>query len=201
MLFMSDFNSVQAPTYNGISDASPFGAGAAIVRTSDNVIIAYTKIKFPFSPDVDTKYQNIREFLGALLMLILLHKVSKSERDSIVSVRWTNDNLSALSWVQNNKSSSRCGQHASFALTVFQLRSQLHITDCVHIPGTEMLENSIDALSRDFPTPNLDPSKFVDLSSNPAILELLHLCDPTISQDVVDHFSAFKSICRVISKI
>ena len=204
MLSMSKFSSSQTPCFFGISDASPNGVGAAIIRAADNKLIAYTKLMFPFAPDVDTKYQNIREFLGALTMLVLLHVVSPSKqskvRGAIVTVRWTNDNMSALTWVQNNKCSSRCGQHASYALTVFQLRTQLTITDCVHIPGTEMLDNSIDALSRDFPTPDLDPSCFVNIVDQTPILELLRLCDPTINQDVVDHFSALSMICKVISK-
>jgi hypothetical protein len=204
MLSMSKFSSSQTPCFFGISDASPNGVGAAIFRAADNKLIAYTKLMFPFAPDVDTKFQNIREFLGALTMLVLLHVVSPSKqsnlRGAIVTVRWTNDNMSALTWVQNNKCSSRCGQHASYALTVFQLRTQLTITDWVHIPGTEMLENSIDALSRDFPTPDLDPSCFVNIVDQTPILELLRLCDPTINQDVVDHFSALSMICKVISK-
>jgi len=204
MLSMSKFSSSQTPCFFGISDASPNGVGAAIIRAADNKLIAYTKLTFPFAPDVDTKFQNIREFLGALTMLVLLHVVSPSKqsklRGAIVTVRWTNDNMSALTWVQNNKCSSRCGQHASYALTVFQLRTQLTITDCVHIPGTEMLENSIDALSRDSPTPDLDPSCFVDIVDQTPILELLRLCDPTINQDVLDHFSALSMICKVISK-
>ena len=191
-----------------IADAGPDRIGAGILSPS-GALVAYTSLRLPFGRNVLAKYQNLREFLGLLVNLVLLFmwlraqgsRVQDPTRDREVLVRWNSDSTAAISWVDKMKCNSRCGQHASFALTWFQLQIGVRVTECVHISGEDMIRSSIDALSRGYPTPELDPGLRIDLDSCTALTEVLRLCDPSGEQNLVDHRQAFADICSALGRL
>jgi hypothetical protein len=170
------------------TDASPWKLAAALL-TMSNQVIAYATLLLPFK-DPENKYQNVKEFLGGLLGCILASVVLKPT--SPVRVQWIGDNTSALTWAKENKCSSRAAQYANIAYTWFQVYShtQLHTTQ--HCAGVDM--GVIDGLSRDFPTPGLDPKLEIKLDANITIQSLFQAMDPTRNRNLVDHHEAFKDI-------
>jgi hypothetical protein len=52
----------------------------------------------------------------------------------------------------------------------------------------------IDGLSREFPTPGLDPKLEIKLDANITIQSLFQAMDPTRNRNLVDHHEAFKDI-------
>ena len=122
-----------------------------------NRVIAYATLLLPFK-DPENKYQNVKEFLGGLLGCILASVVLKPT--SPVRVQWIGDNTSALTWAKENKCSSRAAQYANIAYTLFQVYSHIQLHTTQHCAGVDI--RVIDGLSRDFPTPGLDPKKTRD---------------------------------------
>ena len=192
-----------------IADAGPDGIGAGIFGPSGE-IVAYTSIMLPFFPDVDDKFHNIREFTGLLVSLVLFVKwgrlnipgpIWQTMRGTETLIKWNSDSSSAISWVKKQKCNGRCGQHASFALTWFQLVAGITVSETNHVPGETMIDSGIDGLSRGLPTPMLDPRLIVDLSGCTALFEVLRLCDPSGVSDLVDHHKAFTDICAALAQI
>ena len=191
-----------------IADAGPTGIGAGVFGP-DGSMVAYTAITLPFRPDTEDKFHNLREFTGLLVNLFLFVKWARTNtsgplwetmRGTETRIRWNSDSTTALSWVAKNKCTSRWGQHASFALTWFQLVAEISVTDCHHISGDVMIASGIDALSRNLPH-TLDPRLFVDLSGSTALFDVLRVCDPSGVADVVDHHDAFMAICSALAQI
>jgi hypothetical protein len=171
--------------------------------------VAYTAIVLPFKKDVDDKFHNLREFTGLLVNLVLLVKWAKLNDSTPLSdvllgsetlVQWNSDSMSAISWVNKEKCNSRCGQHACFALTWFQLIAGVTVSECKHISGDAMITSGIDALSRGLPH-HLDPSLYLNLTECKPLLDVLKLCDPSGVCDLIDHHSAFMDICSILSQI
>lgn len=194
--------------YSLIADAGPDRIGAGIRNTSGQ-LVAHTSVRLPFERDILAKYHNLREFLGLLVNLMLFYKwlrqgdpaVRESLRGDEISVLWNSDSTAAISWVDKMKCNSRCGQHASFALTWFQLQIGVRVTECTHISGDEMIASSVDSLSRNRPTPELDPRRFIDIEGSDGVLDTLRLCDPSLDQNLVDHHAAFVSIMTALARI
>jgi hypothetical protein len=170
------------------TDASPWKLAAALL-TMSNRVIAYATLLLPFK-DPENKYQNVKEFLGGLLGCILASVVLKPTNP--VRVQWIGDNRSALTWAKENKCSSRAAQYANIAYTLFQVYSHIQRHTTQHCAGVDM--GVIDGLSRDFPTPGLDPKLEIKLDSNITIQSLFQAMDPTRNRNLVDHHEAFKDI-------
>ena len=191
-----------------IADAGPAGVGAGILGPSGE-LVAYTAVTLPFRPDVDDKFHNLREFTGLLVNLTLfvkwarLHESDplwKTLRGTETLIQWNSDSTTAISWVHKMKCNSRCGQHASFALTWFQLVAGITVSGCTHITGDRMIETGIDALSRNQPH-NLDPRLYFDLSDCTPLFDVLRVCDPSGVHDLADHHTAFMYICSKLALI
>jgi hypothetical protein len=167
-----------------IADAGPNGVGAGVLGPNGELLV-YTAVILPFAPDLNDKFHNLREFTGLLVNLVLFVKWVRSSAspvhgDSLVGtetlVKWNSDSTTAISWMEKEKCNSRCGQHASFALTWFQLIAGITVTECSHISGDTMILSGIDAASRGYPTPMLDARLFLDLSDCDALFDVLRLC-------------------------
>ena len=166
--------------FHVVTDAGPFGLGIIIFDVDGNDI-AFASYRFPFearAPDADlvkeSRFQNVREFMGAILSLICANRLSADP----CQIMRVNDNMSALSWVREDMTSSLGARWSFLAHTWFSILGHVSITQTEHIPGVDM--GSVDKLSRFMPTPEL--SEISDWSSKlPLGLldKLFLLCDPS----------------------
>ncbi len=143
-----------------ISDAGPLGLGVKVMSPSGTVV-AFASYRLPFpefkplDPTAPTakesKFQNVREFLGVVLGLLMCKQLCVSS----CCVQWVNDNTAALSWVRDNMARSRAAQVSFLTYTWCCLLGRISVEQVQHIPGSTM--GDVDSLSRFLPTQNLDP--------------------------------------------
>jgi len=177
-------------TIKVISDAGPTQICSAIYN-SDNTLQCYTKVLMPFA-DPDNKYQNIREYIGLLLCLILLNINNTSTLPTFIT--WITDSTTALSWAECNKVKCLAGQSANIATIWFLIYSGFHLSNTQHIPGLNM--ECIDRASRNEEiSTDFINIPFINLQDNIHVNNLLTLCDPTItSQNCIDHHDLYCNI-------
>jgi hypothetical protein len=184
------------PDYYVISDAGgPLKFGYAIYDSS-GVLLWYSALAWPFAPN--NNYQNAKEFLAFLIAFVDIILVVAAPKGC--HIHWTGDNVSALSWVDENRCKSNFAQRAFIAFTFLCLRFQIEVADVIHRPGHLM--GAIDALSRDNPH-DLDPQLFRSIDSSVVIDRLLRVCDPTklLDNDLSDHHTALLSVFSVINEL
>ncbi len=182
-----------------ISDASPWKMGAGLYSRDRKSLIAYTSFPFNFR-DPKNAYQNVREYCGMLLSMILFRHVCPHV--TAINAHWTNDNVSALDWAMSNKCGSIAGQSANIITAWFQIHSGISISDVQHIPGVEM--GIIDDISRDVKNPLLSSIPYADISSpsfrtSSYISDLFRLCDPTMEGKIVNHHTQFSYIHNALN--
>ena len=92
---------VLSPEYTPTSDAGPQGLGV-VVRNPAGMILAFAGYRLPFSDDgsqsseaKESRYQNVREFMGAILSMIMCFQLARGP----CVIHWINDNTSAISCV------------------------------------------------------------------------------------------------------
>jgi hypothetical protein len=166
--------------YHVVTDAGPLGLGILIFDCAGNAI-TFASYRFPFekrAPNIDvvkeSRFQNVREFMGVLLTLVCVNKLSSEP----CQIMWINDNMSALSWVKEDMTTSIGARWAFLAHTWFSILGHVSVTQVEHIPGIDM--GAVDKLSRFNPTPEL--SNIPDWSNElPTVLldKLFLLCDPS----------------------
>jgi hypothetical protein len=78
-------------SYKVISDAGPEYLGVKINNMNDECI-QFTSYKLPFNAK-DPAYQNVREFMGCILAMILVKRLSKNENNKFVYLEWISDNI------------------------------------------------------------------------------------------------------------
>ena len=153
------------------SDAGPRGLGV-VVRSVTGEILGYVSYRLPFLA-LDSKFQNLREFLGAILGLLLIHHFARGP----TVAKWTNDNTSALSWAQNDLAKSKSAQSAFLIFTWCKIKTRIILVETEHISGINMVD--VDSLSRFLPIVDLPPH--LDLSNKipvTAFDDLFSLCSP-----------------------
>jgi len=132
-----------------ITDASPAGVGI-VLTTKQGVVMYHASYKFPWVTEAEAKQgkgrqlsQNLREFLGIMVGLIMVWKV-KEHKEVITIVL---DNTTALSWVGGTIAKGNWSiQKAYFAFIMVNLIIQPTIKSTRHIHGIEM--GVVDDLSR-----------------------------------------------------
>lgn len=160
-----------SPTHVAMTDAGPSALGLLI---GDSVLapIGFLTYTFPFNAE-DPMFQNIREFLGAVVAMALIAKLAPGP----VHLAWYGDNLSSLAWVRKNLARSGAAHAAFVAFSWLQVRTRIMFVTPCHIPGTSM--GAVDDLSR-YRGTNLDPSLDLKHRVNISHLDrLVGLCDPT----------------------
>jgi hypothetical protein len=178
-----------------ISDASPWKLGAAIWESESGKFLCYTSYALPFVDELE-KYQNLREYLGLLLSLIL---VRVHYRDTeIKDIEWTNDNTTALSWAEDNKCASSYVHFANVIMSWFQIYTGINVARVNRIPGKDM--GFIDDLSRDVNNTLRSTVLEVDVRSE-VIGELFSLCSPSLHQSRHDNMEAFFRVHEVLSRL
>ena len=137
------------------SDAGPEGLGLVIGLVL-GPLLGSLSYRLPFAA-VDPKYQNLREFTGCILGMLVAYRFAKGRP---VAVWWVSDNVSALSWARADAVKSRPAQAAFLIFTWLKIRGQISLVRQSHMPGVEM--GDVDALSRFRVTQSLSPD--IDLA-------------------------------------
>ena len=132
----------------------------------NNVLVGYTSYKLPFAA-TDSRFQNSREFLSFLLIMVVLFRFIKAPRGTVISVK--SDSMSALMWLEANKMSSVYGQVAFMSYTYASLVTGYVIAVSTHIAGNSIEMAPIDSLSRDSIPTEFDPSLCIDTSFDEAL--------------------------------
>ena len=164
-------------TCDVISDASFWKLCAAIRDADTGEVLMWTTLTLPFGK---SDFQNVREYLGLLLGLILLNttlEASQPRPKFKHSVHWTGDNTSALKWAQSAKVKSKAGQMANLAMIWAQAYGNFEVSGTDHLAGLKM--GDIDGATRDKELSSLSPEFFREIESVPGVMELFLLCDPS----------------------
>ena len=182
--------------YTVVTDAGPTHLGAAIYDRQDRCL-AHTSYFMPFEAQW-SGYQNVREFCGLILGL-LLYLLYVNNEDKIVYFEWISDNISALKWVEKEKCNSLAGQRSFMAYTWLTVAKRTEVLKSSHREGRFM--GDIDALSRRKPLKTLMPGTYVETEFNMLINQLFSYMNPVVDGDLVDHHLVFENIHNLIEKI
>ena len=162
------------------SDAGPLGLGV-VVRSAAGNILSYASYRLPFDvfnfdgPTArESKFQNVREFLGVILGMLLCKQLCRIT----CTIQWINDNTAALSWVRDNMARSRAAQMSFLAYTWVNMLGHIDVEQVFHIPGVTM--GDVDSLSRFLPTLSLEEHLNWSERLPVHLLDCFFLsCDPT----------------------
>ena len=171
-----------------VSDASWWKLCAVVKDNGTGQVLAWTVLPLPFGKSA---FQNVREYLGLLLGLVLLHLLlrEKGEPRRQQAVRWIGDNLTALRWAETSKVNSKSGQMANVAMVWAQLYGNFEIQETEYLEGRRM--GDVDGATRDKVLTVLPPDLFRDVESIPGVVELFSQCDPDVKEAAVNHHKAF----------
>ena len=143
----------------------------------------------------DSSYQNLCEFIDAMLGLIGLSKLGIRG----VDVTMRGDSISALTWVSTERYRGVNVSNASMVFTMLCINQELIVKESVHIPGSD--NGRCDALSRLWESGKtmkevmtsigLENSREVDLQGCQHVQNLLASCDPSIKFNAEADFLGF----------
>ena len=110
----------------------------------------------------------------------------------VPSIRWTSDNVAALTWLEKDKARSQAAQFANIAIIWAQIYGKLQVNEGVHLAGANM--GDIDGASRDKPHPSLVAATFIPTESIPGVMELFAACDPAATDTAINNHIAFQRV-------
>lgn len=143
---------------------------------ASGVLLSWTSFGLPFdAPDAD--FQNAKEFMGLLGVLVIMRLRFQAPPGSAVS--WRTDSMTSISWVQHDKARSAYGQYAFAAFSLIRVLSRYCIPQIDHSAGVSDIIQRVDDLSRDVALDSLDQSLRFDLHAFPAVVQLFSILDPT----------------------
>jgi hypothetical protein len=169
-----------------VSDASLQGVGGEIFARAGSgwVPVGVLRATFPaaFSFD-ESAYQNLAEFIGILLMLVVL--VERGVSDCAIQLR--GDSTTALAWASSQKvKGEQRNNAAAVAFCALSLRYRIEVS------GTEFINSEAnfisDALSRGRPMAEYgewytDESNYYPWREGDAKSQLLAFCNPRREDD------------------
>ena len=173
----------------GISDASTPQLAAALYQYKNGPLLAWTTYVLPFEyldSRHATRFQNEREFLGLLLLLVLTaHTLPASASIPEGGSRpliWSTDSRTAESWAaRDGTSASRAAQATAISIAWLQIAAAINLVAIDWRSSEEM--GDIDRASRNRPAPSLLPELFVNLQSSIDASRMFHDCDFTKTLD------------------
>ena len=181
----------------GLADGSPRKVAAAIFSRECR-LLAYAVVRFPFT-DVECLFQNVREYLGSILILILALSFSNTSVEHPARVAIIGDNRAAISWVDTKRTKSSVCQLATMATSWMDIHAPVEVAQVRHLSAGRI--GFIDSLSRDLPH-DFPRHLEVDLQSNPHVQELFRLLDPKRdSPNLINHHQALTSVVGVLEKL
>jgi hypothetical protein len=143
----------------------------------------------------DSSFQNLSEYLGALLGLIGMLVLGIRG----VEVEARGDNISALTWIQKERARGENVTNAWSVFTMLCISNDLSVKVGTHIAGVN--NTRCDALSRlaesektieeTLTDVGLGGARVIDLQGRNSIMKLLRCCDPSMKFESEISFLAF----------
>ena len=163
----------------------------ALIQDNNGIDIAYTSLVIGLTIDYPEMFQVHREFLGKLVVYILLSKLEICVRGAIVTL--VGDNTAALTWADSGKVNSRVCVNMNIAACFFVQHTGIVEAKSIQLKSIQM--GVIDVLSRGDPlvmNESSDPPLtikvrgrlndvkigHIDLNNDPIMLDLLMLVTP-----------------------
>ena len=158
-----------------VTDASPWKI-CAVLKDVDDQVVCWSTLTLPFE---SAAFQNVREYLGLLLGLLMIHTAARKGLVTLgdnPNIMWEGDNTSALAWAESGKVKSLGGQMANVAVTWAQLYGRFNVDATVHLAGVNM--GDVDGATRDKVLTSLTLDTFVAVEQETGVLGLFALCNP-----------------------
>ena len=150
----------------------------------------------------DSAYQNLAEFLGAILAVVGYVKLG--HRGQSLALR--GDSVTALTWATMERTRGCNVTNASMVWTLLCVAAEVDVNEMAHISGKDNFR--CDALSRLGETGRsvehqvaemrITGVHVIDAQDDPNIMALLRQCDPRIILKSEDEFLEFWCRTRVI---
>lgn len=129
----------------------------ALIQDAYGIDIAYTSLVIGLTIDYPQMFQVHREFLGKLIVYILLSKLELCVRGAAVTL--IGDNTAALAWAESGKVNSRVCVHMNIAACFFVQHTGIIEAKPIQFKSSQM--GVMDVLSRG------DPMKLNEYSDPP----------------------------------
>jgi hypothetical protein len=174
-----------------VTDASPWKI-CAVLKDVDDQVVCWSTLTLPFE---SAAFQNVREYLGLLLGLLMIHTAAKRSLVTLgdnPNIMWAGDNTSALAWAASGKVKSRGGQMANIAVTWSQWYGRFNVDSTVHLAGINM--GDVDGATRDKGLTSLSLDTFIALEQEAGVLELFALCNPVKPASPVSFHTEFEMV-------
>ena len=173
----------ERPTHLVEMDSSLTGLGVSISQVEPPEVLGVGNFDFPFDLGMQSKWQNVAEFLSIVMAYIWLAR--KGVRRAKIKLK--GDNLSSLSWGSSEHFGSRLGFRSVLMYIMLAVVFDFRVVETEHIPG--VLNSFHDKLSRGVRPGALGvaPTKVLDMEE-PQIVEMMRLCDPTRDIESVPDF-------------
>lgn len=190
-------------------DASLSGAGL-IWFTRDSgaeVVVGVSAVDLSFLGfGTDSSYQNLSEFIGAILAVLGQLILGLSGR----SLALRGDSVTALTWSITERPRGTIVTNASMVWTLLCVATEIDVREVIHIPGEENI--NCDRLSRrgsgeqgqsvgEAATEmGFSGAVVVDMNELESVMDILRLCDPrTVLESESDFISFWTKARRAIS--
>ena len=193
------------PTIRIEYDASLFGIGVALSTRTDVTVDewsleVYSQIVLPYDLEGDSSYQNSCEFLAIVLGLAIAARLG--HRNFTFHV--CGDNTTSLAWATSGRVRSDRSRATAIMYTALVTRIGAHFGTSEHVRGVDNV--IMDGLSRGLDPAGLrlDPHKHFVWDDYAGGVEILHLCNPTISYEtmsVPNMMEGLRSINSVIDHL
>ena len=185
----------EPPTYIIEFDASLKGAGILWFRRCGGaeVCMGGSAVDLRFLGfGEDSSFQNLCEFMGAILGFVGLVRLGVSNAD----VQLRGDSVSALTWAQTERYRGTLVTNASLVFTMLAVACGLDVKSATHIPGKEnvrcdelsRLWESGDGLIEVMGKHDLREASVVVLDSDTDVQQLLRACNPATTFESEDAF-------------
>jgi hypothetical protein len=195
-----------APSVIAEFDSSLSGAGVIWYQTSNGAEVAAgvcaVSLAFLGFKD-DSSYQNLCEFIGAIIAVI--GHVVLGNRGRTLALR--GDSVTALTWAITERPRGSIVTNAAMIWTLLCVAADVDIREITHIPGEQ--NDNCDQLSRRglHPTTTvtqhaqmlgITQARVIDIPGDSEIMNLIALCNPTISIGTDQQFTEFWTAARTI---
>ena len=188
----------QGSRWKLVTDAGPWKI-CAVLKDINDQVVCWSTLTLPFD---SAAFQNVREYLGLLLGLLLVHTAAQRGLVTLgdnPNIMWEGDNTSALAWAASGKVKSLGGQMANIAVTWAQLYGRFNVDSTVHLAGVNM--GDVDGATRDKVLTSLSFDTFVALEQDPGVMELFALCNPVKPASPVNFHAVFEKVHTCLRKI
>jgi hypothetical protein len=186
-------------------DASLSGAGLiwAVRRDGAEEVQGVSAVDFTsLGFGVDSSFQNLSEFIGAILAAI--GQVVLGYGGSSLALR--GDSVTALTWAITERPRGSIVTNAAMIWTLLCIATDINVREVTHIAGEE--NDKCDRLSRRGAKPTTTISedaadmgmpgvRVVDMNGDDTIMGIVELCDPRIVLDSEPQFIEFWTNARL----